>query len=216
MKFSKEFKQAISHLPDKEKDKLLFRLLKKDPILIKRLEYELIDDRSLEDRRKEMEAFVIEQVDIMTNNFHSPGYLNMDIRFLSGYITEHVKVTKDKFGEASLNLLMLNKVLEKNNENLLKKSSVKNRKLGIAILTRAFKIMILINKLHEDLFIEFEDDLKRLGQLMLQNDHLMKLAIHNGFDVNWLINADIPEDIAAIQKDLKDRGYLTTTIRRRF
>ena len=188
MKFSKEFKQAISHLPDKEKDKLLFRLLKKDPIMIKRLEYELIDDRSLEDRRKEMEAFVIEQVDIMTNNFHSPGYLNMDIRFLSGYITEHVKVTKDKFGEASLNLLMLNKVLEKNNEN----------------------------KLHEDLFIEFEDDLKRLGQLMLQNDHLMKLAIHNGFDVNWLIKADIPEDIAAIQKDLKDRGYLTTTMRRRF
>ena len=210
MKFSKEFKQAISHLPDKEKDKLLFRLLKKDPIMIKRLEYELIDDRSLEDRRKEMEAFVIEQVDVMTNNFHSPGYLNMDIRFLSGYITEHVKVTKDKFGEASLNLLMLNKVLEKNNENLLKKSSVKNRKLGIAILTRAFKIMIGINKLHEDLFIEFEDDLKRLGQLMLQNDQLMKLAIHHGFDVNWLLKANIPEDIAALQKDLKDKGYLKT------
>jgi hypothetical protein len=216
MKFSKEFKEAISHLPEKEKDKLLFRLLKKDPILIKRLEYELIDERTLEDRRDEMEEFVIEQVDVMTNNFHSPGYLNMDIRFLSGYITEHVKVTKDKFGEASLNLLMLNKVLEKNNENLLKKTPEKNKKLGIAILTRAFKIMIGINKLHEDLFIEFEDDLKLLGQLILQNDHLMKLAIHNGFDVNWLIKADIPEDIAAIQKDLKDRGYLTTKVRRLF
>ena len=210
MKFSKEFKEAISHLPDKEKDKLLFRLLKKDPILIKRLEYELIDERSLEDRREEMEEFVIEQVDIMTNNYLSPGYLNMDIRFLSGYITEHVKVTKDKFGEASLNLLMLNKVLEKNNDNLLEHTSAKNKKLGIAILTRAFKIMILINKLHEDLFIEFEDDLNQLGQLMLQNDHLMKLAIYHGFDVNWLINADIPEDITAIQKDLKNKGYLKT------
>jgi hypothetical protein len=216
MKFSKEFKQAISHLPYKEKDKLLFRLLKKDSILIKRLEYELIDERTLEDRRDQMEEFVIEQVDVMTNNFHSPGYLNMDIRFLSGYITEHVKVTKDKFGEVSLNLLMLNRVLEKNNDNLMKKTPEKNKKLGIAILTRAFKIMILINKLHEDLFIELEDDLKRLGQLILQNDHLMKLAIHHGFDVKWLIQANIPEDIAAIQKDLKDRGYLTTKVRRMF
>ena len=168
MKFSKEFKEAISHLPDQEKDRLLFRLLKKDPILVKRLEYELIDEQTLEDRREEMEEFVIEQVDVMTNNYYSPGYLNMDIRFLSGYITEHVKVTKDKFGEASLNLLMLNKVLEKNNDNLLKHTPGKNKKLGIAIITRAFKIIMLINKLHEDHFIEFEDDLKRLGQLILK------------------------------------------------
>jgi len=215
MKFSKEFKEAIRHLPDQEKDRLLLRLLKKDPILVKRLEYELIDEHTLEDRREEMEEFVIEQVDVMTNSFYSPGYLNMDIRFLSGYITEHVKVTKDKFGEASLNLLMLIKVLEKNNDQIQKHSPAKVKKLGIAILTRCFKIMSQINKLHDDLFIEFEDELKQLGQLILQNDHLMKLAIYHGFDVNWLINADIPEDIAAIQKDLKQRGYLKTQTHRR-
>ena len=209
MKFSKEFKEAISHLPDQEKDRLLFRLLKKDPILVKRLDFELISEETLEDRREQMQDFVIEEVDIMTNDYYSPGYLNMDIRFLSGYITEHVKVTQDKFGEASLNLLLLIKVLEKNNENLLKHTPEKTRKLGIALITRAFKILILINKLHADLFIEFEDNLNRLGELMLQNNHLMKLATYNGFDVNWLINADIPEDLAAIHKDLKQKGYLT-------
>jgi hypothetical protein len=209
MKFSKEFKEAISHLPDKEKDKLLFRLLKKDPILIKRLEYELIDERTLEDRRDEMEEFVIEQVDIMTNNFHSPGYLNMDIRFLSGYITEHVKVTKDKFGEASLNLLMLTKLLEKNKTNITQHSLNKTKKLILAIISRTFKIITLINKLHDDLYIEFENDLNQLGQLMLQNHHVKKMANLHGFDINWLINGNIPEDIEEIHRDLKNKGYLS-------
>ena len=70
--------------------------------------------------------------------------------------------------------------------------------------------MIGVRKLHEDLFLEFEDDLKRLGQLILQNDHLMKLAIYHGFDVNWLIQANNPEDTAVTQKDLKDKCYLKT------
>ena len=35
MKFEEEFKQAIRELPEKEKDKLLMRLLKKDRILKK-------------------------------------------------------------------------------------------------------------------------------------------------------------------------------------
>ena len=64
----------------------------------------------------------------MTNNFFSPGYLNMDIRFLSGYITEQIKVTKDKLGEVSLNLLMLNKILERNNDRKQKYSPTKEKK----------------------------------------------------------------------------------------
>lgn len=209
MKFSKEFKEAISHLPEKEKDKLLFRLLKKDPILIKRLEYELIDERILEDRRNEMEEFVVKQVDVMTNNFLSPGYLNIDIRFLSGYITEHVKVTKDKFGEASLNLLMLTKLLEKNKTNITQHSLNKTKKLILAIISRTFKIITLINKLHDDLYIEFVNDLNQLGQLMLQNHHVKKMANLHGFDINWLINGNIPEDIEEIHRDLKNKGYLS-------
>ena len=209
MKFSKEFKEAIGHLPDHEKDKLLFRLLKKDPILVKRLEFELLGENSLEERREEMQKFIVDQVDFMTTNYYSPGYLNMDIRFLSGYITEHVKVTKDKFGEASLNLLMLIKVLEKNKTNITKHSPAKTKKLVLALISRAFKIITLINKLHEDLYIEFENDLNQLGKLMLQNHHVKKMASLHGFDINWLINADIPEDIEEIHRDLKNKGYLT-------
>lgn len=68
--------------------------------------------------------------------------------------------------------------------------------------------MILIKKMHEDYFIEFEDDLKELGSLIGQNPYLMKTAISNGLDVNWLLHAEIPDDIEAIHKDLRARGYL--------
>ena len=55
---------------------------------------------------------------------------------------------------------------------------------------------------------DFEELLKKLGTLIVQNQHLMKIAIHNGFDVNWLIRAEIPENIDDIHRDLKKRGYL--------
>lgn len=208
MKFSKEFKEAISHLPAKEKDKLLFRLLKKDLILAKRLEFELISPQTVDERRAEMKQSITEEVQRISANFYSPGYLNMDIRYISGSITEHVKITKDKFGEASLNLHLLIEVLKGNSQNISNQSFHKARKLCVAIIARAYKILLLIYKLHEDYFIDLEDELKELGLLIGKNHYLMKHAIFNGFDVNWLIQGEIPEDIVEFHKDLKSKGYL--------
>ena len=44
--FDKEFKTAIENLPSTEKDKLIFRLLKKDLDLVNRLYFELVDTES--------------------------------------------------------------------------------------------------------------------------------------------------------------------------
>lgn len=59
--------------------------------------------------------------------------------------------------------------------------------------------MILPNELN---------DLIKLGRIIGDNKYLMKFAIHNGFDVNWLLRAEIPENIEQIHKDIRDRGYL--------
>lgn len=210
MKFSKEFKEAISHLPDKEKDKLLLRLLKKDPILAKRLEFELISAQSVDEKRAEMEERIIERVKEFSEGFYSLGYLNMDIRFLSGDITEYVKITKDKFGEASLNLLLLKEVLRHTNHYIANaRWNAKFKKIGVALLARTFKILTLIQKLDQDYFIEFEDNLKETGQLLGDNPNLMKMAIHCGMDVNWLIQGNIPENIAEIYKHVRAEGYLS-------
>jgi len=208
MTFPKEFKEAISHLPSAEKDKLILRLLKKDLNLANRLLFELVDDRTVDDRRAEMEKRVKDRISRATETFWTTGYLKMDMRYLSGEITDHVRMTKDKYGEASLNLLMLNEVLTLNSHRILDVTPSKARKICVYIIARSFKILLIIQKLHEDYFIDFEDGLKTLGGLIGKNDYLMQAAIHNGFDVNWLLQTEIPEDIADIHKDLRSRGYL--------
>ena len=109
--FDKEFKTAIENLPSAEKDKLIFRLLKKDLDLVNRLYFELVDTESVEDKRKKMTALVTKKVKFTNERFYSIGNLFMDMRFISGDINEHVRMTKDKFGEISLNLQMLIEVL---------------------------------------------------------------------------------------------------------
>ena len=207
--FSKEFKEAISHLPSAEKDKLILRLLKKDLILANRLQFELVDDGNLEERRVKIENHIISNMERMAERFYRISYLNMDVRYLSGDITEHVKITKDKYGDASLNLLLLIEVLRLNRDNILTaRPPVKLRKFSTAIIARVFKVLLLINKMDNDLLLDFKDDLKKLGNLIGNNDVIMKTAIKHGLDVNWLINAGIPENLVSIHKDLKNNGYL--------
>lgn len=209
MTFPKEFKEAISLLPSKEKDKLIFRLLKKDLVLANRLMFELVSDQSIDERREEVKRSVLYNARKTRDTFYSVGYLNMDVRYMSGDISEHVRITKDKFGEISLNLIMINEVLSLNKENLAGvRFNTKARRFYTAVVARAFKILVLISKLHEDLWLEFEEDLQRFGELIGENEHLMKTAIHIGFDVNWLLNMAIPENIVEIRKDLRQKGYL--------
>ena len=208
MILEKEFKEVISNLSSKEKDKLLFRLLKKDPTLVDRLYFELVDTKSLDEKRQDLEDVVKARVDDMSKTYYSPGYLNMDMRYLSGDISYHVKITKDTYGEVYLNLLMLIKVLQSNSSKLTEVKYGKAYKCCMYIIARTFKILTLISKLHSDYFIDIEDDLRQLGQLITQNEYLMKIAIHNGLDINWLILADIPENIIQIHKDIRKQGFL--------
>lgn len=208
MRFSKEFKESLSDLPSKEKDRLLFRLLKKDPILAERLHFELVSGRSVDEQREIVKAKLAEMIDNATEGYYSPGYLNMDIRYMGGEITLHLKTTQDKFGEVQLNLYMLNEILERNRDRMLEAPPGRVHKLCVAIIARAYKIMGLTVKLHEDYWADLQDDLKRLGQLIGGNPYLMEHAMDNGLNVNWLISGEIPGDINEIQKQLRRDGYL--------
>lgn len=207
--FTKEFKEALSHLPDTEKDKLILRLLKKDLNLANRLLFELVDTKSVDESRKVAEQHIINNVKRITKEFYSIAYFNVEVRWLSGDITKHVKITKDKFGEASLNLLLVNEILKQNKEHILTaRPPVKLRKFSTQLIARIFKVLLLINKMDPDLFLEFKDDLILLGNLMSDNDKLMEAALKNGLDVNWLLKAEIPSNIIAIHKEIKANGLL--------
>ena len=208
MKFSKEFKEAVLHLSESEKDKLLIRLLKKDENLVNRLYFELIDDQTVDDHRLKMESRVVVRAEEITRFAKSLNHLKMLTRYLSGEISEHVRITKDKFGEVSLNLLMLNTLL-KHSQKLYKKSTqIQARKFSLYVIVRTYRTLLLIDKMHEDLHMEFEDDLHQLGNFIGDEPTLMHFALQNGLDVNWLITNEIPEDIAQYHKDLKAQGFL--------
>ena len=50
-----EFRKALQELPEKEKDKLILRLLRRDMDLAEKLYFELVDTDSVEDKRKLIE-----------------------------------------------------------------------------------------------------------------------------------------------------------------
>ena len=208
MTFDPEFKKALQLLPDSEKDKLILRLLKRDLNLANKLRFELVDTESVQDKREQLKNRIIRRIQLATDRYYSVGYLLMDIRDISGEINQHVAITKDKFGEISLNCLMLQQMLELNNERIGAEKYGRAYTLCIYIIARIFKILMLIQKQHEDLHLEFNEDIATLGKLIGNNHHLMKTAILNGLDVNWLIEFNIPNNIADIYKTLRENGLL--------
>ncbi|WP_121666827.1 hypothetical protein [Mesonia aquimarina] len=208
MKFSKEFKEAVLHLSEKEKDKLLIRLLKKDQNLVNRLYFELLDDKDVDDRRAIMEEYILKKGKEIAENAKSLNQLKVLTSFLSGDISEHVRITKDKFGEVSLTLLMLSTILTHANHLFKNTNYVKARKFCVYVIARTFKMLVLIEQMHKDLLLEFEDALPQLGNLIAEKPFLMETAIHHGLDINWLIQHEIPEHIAEIQKQIKAQGFL--------
>jgi len=208
MTFDLEFKKALQLLSDKEKDKLILRLLKNDLQLANRLHFELVDTDSVQDKREQVRTRIIKRIQIATDNQYSSVYLLKCIREISGEINEHVFITKDKLGEIILNCLMLRILLELNNERISLETQDKSYALYIYIVARIFKILILIQKQHEDFHMDFREDIEVIGKTIGSNHTLMKIAIRNGMDVNWLIQFNIPEDISGIYKKLRINGFL--------
>jgi hypothetical protein len=197
-------------LSSAEKDKLIFRLLKNDLYFANRLRFELMSDDSQEDRREQAKRKIESWIGNSRHHaeYSTPGILLREMRETSGVINDHAYITKDKYGEVYLQLFLLKEYLKIYNDFYINSSTEKSYTLNIYCISKAFKIMILLKKMHEDLQFDFADDIAEIGRLFGDNPMLMKTAIHNGLDVNWLIRNDIPENIDKIEKDLRKRGYL--------
>lgn len=207
MEYSKEFKAALSAFSGTEKDKLIFRLLRKDKLLSKKLYFELIDPATTDDKRNAMEEDVEEKILLASKYIDNAKYFLTIIRKISAEITEHVKITTDKFGEVSINLLMINKILDYNNE--LSRQRFDNvYKLYIYIINKVFKSLILVKKLDEDYWMEIDEFLRDTQTKISENHYLQKLCINNGLDINWLECDNIPENIEQKMKEIKSQGFL--------
>ena len=204
MEYSKEFKAALSNFSPAEKDKLIFRLLKKDKLLSKKLYFELIDPETTDNKRDTMEEIVEEKVVLASKYMSNQKYFLSIIRKISAEITEHVKITTDKFGEVSLNLLLINKILDYN-EDLARQRFDNIYKLYLYIINKTVKALILTKKLDVDYWMEIDEHLDELKGKILQNHYLSKLFSNNGIDMNWLTSDQIPENFDLIIKEIKTK-----------
>jgi hypothetical protein len=207
MEYSKEFKAALSNFSPAEKDKLIFRLLKKDKLLSKKLYFESIDPETTDNKRDTMEEIVEEKVVLASKYISNQKYFLSIIRKISAEITEHVKITTDKFGEVSLNLLLINKILDYN-EDLARQRFDNIYKLYLYIINKTVKALILTKKLDVDYWMEIDEHLDELKGKILQNHYLSKLFSNNGIDMNWLTSDQIPENFDLIIKEIKTQGFL--------
>lgn len=207
MEYSKEFKAALSNFSPVEKDRLIFRLLKKDKLLSKKLYFELIDTETTDDKRDAMEENVKEKVLLASKYIGNQKYFQTIIRKISAEITEHIKITTDKFGEISLHILLINKILE-NNEELGRQRFDNVYKLYLYIINKIFRALILAKKLDEDYWMEIDELLEDLDKKINSNTYLQKLCINNGLDFNWLKCENIPDNLDQIMKEIKSQGFL--------
>lgn len=192
VKLTDDLKKAISGLSHKEKDKLLFRLIAKEPILAEQLIFKLLEDgNSAKDRRsdlaKEMEQFLMDY----QKYYYSPGYLLLELRTLSAKITQHVKTTKDKYGEVALNFLLVNKALEIFGKKISKVRPHRSRTLNSYVVNRAIKLIGLVRKIHEDYRLDFSDDMIKLGEAIQSMDAMKRIAEEFELDMEVLLSGEV-------------------------
>ncbi|MBR9920364.1 MAG: hypothetical protein GYB31_05935 [Bacteroidetes bacterium] len=189
VKLSTEFKDAIAGLSPKEKNKLLFRLIAKDDKLAEKLHFELMEmSETIEERRSILSGKIDEDLSEATGFRYSAGRVSRCMRSLSGQISRHIYVTKDKYGEVQLNLEMLLTAVRLFGHKMNQYTSRKSQNLNTYIIRRTQKILQLIEKLHEDYHLDFESDLNLLGEQLQEIPAMKREAAIQELDLERLIS----------------------------
>jgi hypothetical protein len=155
-KLEKDLQEAIVAMPQKEKDKLLLKLIAKDEVLTQQLQFQLVEaGDTIESRRDDIRKSIDKLYRI---DHYSSGYLMMDMRYISGDITRHIKVTKDKYGEVELTIKLLKECFEKQLK-WIQKYSAKSDTLANYVAKRTDAILKKLIKLHPDIQFDFHGDM---------------------------------------------------------
>ncbi len=168
VKIDDKLKKAIVAMPEREKDKLLLRLVAKDAMLVKRLHHQLLEDEAdMEIQREDL----LKQIDAASRRFaaegwnDTPGWLMMQMRDFSGSITSHVKITKDKLGEIELLLLLVNSAFRDNADMLYSKQD-RADKFRHYVAKKAQMVLKKLKRVNRDYYIEFEEPVNQMLQYL--------------------------------------------------
>lgn len=159
MAISEELKRAIVQMPQKEKDKLLLRLVAKDANLVQRFEFELIEHGdTVQIRRDDIKQRILK---VAARTHDTPGWMMMDMRSFSGEISQHVKITKDKYGEIELIIYLFLTFFEHQSAMLLIHNS-RSDSCAEYIAKKVDSLVKKLNKFNPDYYVDFERDMQKL------------------------------------------------------
>ncbi|MDZ4680690.1 MAG: hypothetical protein SH848_03520 [Saprospiraceae bacterium] len=189
IKLTDDLKKAISGLSSTQKDKLLYRLIAGNPALAHKLIFELLEGGNTQDDRR---AAVATEINSTLTNYeayyHTPGILLLQLRDLSGVINRHVSTTRDKYGEVELNLLMVNECFQRFGDRIRVANYPKARTFNEYVVKRALKLLTLLEKMHEDMRLDFKTDLKKLGKYIAAQPTTMMVAKDLMLEVDRLLH----------------------------
>jgi hypothetical protein len=184
-KLSDEQKDMVRELPTKEKDKLLLRLIAKDDVLLEQLTFKYL----------EHEATVDERADLLREHYRrllapiglSPGQLMMRLRQASGKLGRHVRVTKDKLGEVAMLVDMIHYMLTENLDAMRKRHRAPARwfKFSRYVVKRLPTLMKKADKLHPDLWLDFEGQLNEVLTMIWDTPEMSEEAEQAGLVRRW-------------------------------
>lgn len=157
-----ELKDAILDLPPKEKDKMLLKLVSKDPLLMNQLHFRLLEDEAdLHDRQQQVRAKLekqLERIDAQTTQRkYSARNLLSDLKSASGIVNEHVRITNDKTGEIDLRLYILEQSIKRYGKQYMDGADYFNERLLAYQAARLKTILAKYHSIHEDLQFDFRE-----------------------------------------------------------
>ncbi len=160
----KNLKAEILAIPQKEKDKLLLRLVAKDKVLTERLHFLLLeDDVSLKERVTNLKEEILqaEQNLVMLKGTSSKDVL-LSIRKLLKLVNHFFKVTKANYEEVELRIFLLNQLPIKGKTRSFSIAKNYDQLLGVFFVKSVMATLKKFEKLHEDLQFDLKEDINKL------------------------------------------------------
>jgi hypothetical protein len=181
MKLDPELKEAICQMPEKEKDKLLLRLIAKDELLAAKLRHELLENDQSEAKKQELTASISQ---LAAQTGWTPGLIMMDMRQAAGAITRYEKITRDKQGGIDLWLHTLDAFFSHQAEALRRRE----RDAGTFseyVIGKVHTLLDRIEKLHPDLWLDHQEPVNRVIAHLYAYPPTERLARRDGIPESW-------------------------------
>ena len=176
---SPDFKKILKLLPEKEKDAILLRALRRDDELLEALRFELMNDVTLSSVQAETEDRIHELFNLSLSGYQLHRFLPKALSKAQKEVARTRRITKSKQLEVDLNLYTLRLIFENYSGALGSSHAVFYK--AVVRLTYRVASQVLKN-LHEDYWLEYKSELDSFFQQL------------RGYDNRWQLAMDLPNE----------------------